>query len=165
MKMAKSEYQFEDFLANVSEDNKDFVKKVHESLTRDDYKINVESKASGFFASYSHLKTKRSIMNFLFRKKGLLVRIYGDNCGEYAYLLNKLPDNIVKQIDKTGVCKRLINPQDCNAKCVMGYDFYIGDKHYQKCRNSRFCLEVDSESIPFLTEMIENESKARLTAE
>jgi hypothetical protein len=159
--MVKAEYVFEDFLESVDKDFKDFVGKVHGALLKNDYKPKIESKASGLFISYAHPKTKRSILNFLFRKKGLLVRIYGDNCNKYEDLINRLPENMVKQIDKAGVCKRLVDPQACNSKCALGYGFYIGEKRYQKCRNSSFYFDVDVESAPFLLRMIEGEIAGR----
>jgi len=155
-------YKFEDFLANVSVDCIDFVNSIHEMLTRDGYTHKIESKASGFFISYAHPKTKRSILNFLFRKKGLYARIYGDNCNKYEGLLNTLPASMAEQIAKAGVCKRLIDPKACNPKCVMGYDFTINHFRYQKCRNSCFYFDVNPENIPFLTELIKNENKERL---
>ena len=159
--MKNAEYKFEDFLLNVEDAYKDFVDNINLILLKKNYISKIESKASGFFVSYSHPKTKRGIFNFLFRKKGLLVRIYGDNCNKYSDLLNSLPENIINQIEKAGICKRLINPESCNQKCPMGYDFYIGKKHHQKCRNSCFYFEADSKSIPFLFKIIENEMKER----
>ena len=159
--MKNTEYKFEDFLLNVEDVYKDFVDNINQKLLKKNYISKIESKASGFFVSYSHPKTKRGILNLLFRKKGLLVRIYGDNCNKYSDLLNKLPENIINQIEKAGVCKRLINPESCNQKCPMGYDFYIGKKHYQKCRNSCFYLEFDTESIPFIVKIIDKEMKER----
>ena len=160
--MSKTEYQFEDFLADVSDCYKAFVNKVHEKLLQDNYRIKIESKASGFLVSYVHPKMKRTILNFLFRKKGLLVRVYGDNCNKYCDVLNRLPESMVRQIDKSGVCKRLVDLESCNSRCATGYDFHIGKNHYQKCRYNCFCLDVDAESIPFLLELIERESKERL---
>ena len=160
--MAKAEYQFEDFLMNVDDNYKEFANKINEILLQNSYKVKIEAKASGFFVSYAHPKTKRSILNFLFRKKGLLVRVYADNCDKYSNVLNGMPQKIKAKIEKASVCKRLISPQECNPKCIMGYDFYIGDDRFQKCRYSCFELDVDSESIPFLHEFITSEIKERL---
>jgi len=159
--MAKINYQFEDFLNNVEPQYRDFVNEIHELLMKDNYKIKIEEKATGFFVSYEHPKTKRNILNFLFRKKGLFIRLYGENCNEYQDVLNELPQEIINQIDKAGVCKRIIDPQACNPRCSMGYDFYMIEKHYQKCRNSCFYLFVDLDSVPFLFKLIESENKER----
>jgi len=160
--MEKIVYQFEDFLAKVKQDYKEFVTKIHEALVQDGYKVKIESKTSGFFVSYSHSKTKRVMLNFLFRKKGLLIRLYADNFNKYADFLNRLPEKMEREIEKASVCKRLINPEDCNPKCIMGYDFFIKENHHQKCRYSCFQFEINPESIPALSDFIENERKERL---
>jgi hypothetical protein len=157
----KITYQFDDFFSEVSPDFKKFVATIHETLQHDGYKAKVEKKASGFFVSYSHPKTKRSMLNFLFRKNGLLVRVYADNFDKYADFLNRFPELMEKEIGKSPVCKRLINPTDCNPKCIMGYDFHVKDNHYRKCRYSCFQFSVNSESIPVLSEFVENERKER----
>jgi hypothetical protein len=154
-------YQFDDFLSKVSANDRKFVSNIHEILLRDGYKFKIEAKSSGFFVSYSHPKTKRSMLNFFFRKNGFFVRIYADNFSEYTEFLNHLPEKMKKEIEKALVCKRLINPDDCNPKCIKGYDFYVNDNHYQKCRYNCFQFVVSSEKISVLSEFIENERKER----
>ena len=159
--MAKEQYQFDDFLSEVNPDHREFVTKVHESLIGDRYKAKIESKASGFFVSYSHPKTKRSMVNFFFRKKGFYTRIYADNTGKYPDFLCTLPGTMKKEIDKSPVCKRLVDPDACNPKCILGYDFSVGDNHYQKCRYSCFQFEVNPDSIPFIVDFVEHEQTER----
>ena len=159
--MEKVKYQFEDFLSEVGADDREFVCKIHESLLHDDYRIKIECKASGLFVSYSHTKSKRSIVNFLFRKNGLFVRVYADHLGKYADFLNILPERMEKEIRKAPVCKRLINPEDCNPKCITGYDFSIRDSRYQRCRYMCFQFAIHREAIPVLSKFIENERKER----
>ena len=153
---------FEDFLSAVPSEYQGFVSKTHEGLTADGYKLKIESKASGLFASYSHPKTKRSVLNLFFRKGGFFARIYADKVNEYAGFLDGLPEAMEKEIAKSGVCKRLVNPADCNPKCVMGYDFHVRDNHYQKCRYSCFQFAVNAESVGIIAAFIENERLKRL---
>ena len=153
--------QFDDFLSEVTPDYREFVANTHELLLRDNYRFKIESKASGLFVSYSHPKTKRSMLNFLFRKSGLFVRIYADIFSRYTDFLNSLPEKMEKEIGKASVCKRLIDPASCNPKCIMGYDFSIRDNRYQKCRYSCFQFAVNFESVPVLSEFIERERKER----
>jgi len=152
---------FEEFLAAVSPECKDFVSKAHEGLISDGYKLKIEFKASGPFASYSYPKTKRSILNFFFRKSGFFARIYVDNASEHADFLNSLPDTMEREIAKSSVCKRMLNPAECNPKCAMGYDFYIRGDRYQKCRYSCFQFAVNTESMNAISTFIENEQKKR----
>jgi hypothetical protein len=157
----KEQYSFSDFISNVNPDYKEFVTKNHEALQKDGYKLKIESKATGLFASYSHPKTKRSILNFFFRKKGFFTRIYVDDIKRHSDFLNALPAQIEKEIAKSGVCKRLVDPETCNPKCMMGYDFYINDNHYQKCRYNCFQFDVNSESMPIITKFVNLECEGR----
>jgi hypothetical protein len=161
--MEKQEFTFRDFLADVNKDYRNFVNDIDKALTQEGYRIKVESKASGMFVSYSHPKTKRSMLNFLFRKKALVVRLYADNTGKYAGFINSLPESMEKEIAKSSVCKRLVNPADCNPKCAGGYDFSVRKNNYQKCRYSCFQFEVNQESIPVLLEFAELERNERKT--
>jgi hypothetical protein len=66
-----------------------------------------------------------------------------------------------KEIAKSSVCKRMINPEDCNPKCVMGYDFFIRKNNYKKCRYNCFQFEVNPENVQVLLDFIECERKER----
>ena len=159
--MEKTAYTIDDFLSNVESEYEGFVKDIHSSMVKDGYKVKIEQKANGFFASYSHPKTKRSLLNFMFRKKRLMVRIYADNLYRYDSILKELPENMINEIRTAHSCKRLIDPKDCSPTCKTGYDFYIGEEHYQKCRYSCFEFVVDEKSTPILSKFIENERKMR----
>ena len=159
--MEKPVYHFENFLADVSPEYRGFAENIHDALLGEGYKCRIESKANGFLVSYSYPKTKRSILNFLFRKKGLHVRLYADHLDAYAGLLERLPEAMEKAIMKAPVCKRLVNPGDCNSRCPMGYDFTIKGSRYQKCRYNCFLLAVTPESAPVLAEFIEEERRGR----
>jgi len=155
------QYRFEDFLTCVDPAFKKFAVGVHESLLRESYKIKIESRASGITVSYSHPKTRRGVLNFFFHKKKLLTRIYADNLARYNNFINRIPERMEKEISKATLCKRLVNQGECNPKCIKGYDFFIGNSRYQMCRYNCFEFEVNAESIPVLTEFIENERKER----
>jgi hypothetical protein len=64
--MVKERHLFEDFLAEVNAEQRVAVTNIHESMTGSGYKNKVEKKASGFLVSYTHPKTKRSILNLFF---------------------------------------------------------------------------------------------------
>ena len=159
--MEKAVYQFEDFLAQVDPNYKDFAVLIHEAFIADGYKIKVENKKTGFFVSYSHPKTKRSVLNFLFRKKGLIVRIYADNHYKYNDFINTLPQSMELEISKASACKRLVDPEACSPNCVMGFDFQMKGNHFQKCRYGCFQFVVTDESAPFITIFTEKERVIR----
>jgi len=157
----KKEYRFEDFLLDVHPAYQDFAKKTHDALLQSGYRIKIEMAKSGFLVSYFDAKTKRSIANFVFRKSGLVVRIYGEHVNQYLGFMETLPDSMVKAIDKAPICKRLVNPAACNSKCPMGYDFMMRGKHHQKCRYSGFMFPVNDEHVSFIKIFLEREAKER----
>lgn len=157
--MAKPTFTFEDFIMDVPLDAASFVTSMNDFLLENGCKLKIESAKSGYVASYSF--NKRALINYVFRKSGLIVRIYGDFAHKYVDSLEKLPDFMLKIIDKAPACKRLIDPADCNQKCRMGYDFTINDSQYKKCQYSAFMFPVNDQSIPFIKELIINEYNNR----
>lgn len=159
--MEKAEYRFSDFLSDVPEERRGFAGDIHDALLKDGYRCKIERKTSGFFVSYSHPGTRRSLLNFFFRKNGFYVRVYADAIDKHADFLQTLPERMEKEISKASACKRLLNPADCNQKCLTGYDFFIRDNRYQKCRYGCFQFRVDAESVPAISAFVEREKGAR----
>ena len=50
-----------------------------------------EEKKSGYLASYKYGKPQKAVMNLLFRKSGMLTRIYGERICNYPDFLGTLP--------------------------------------------------------------------------
>jgi len=157
----KKEYRFEDFLLDVHPAYQEFVKKTHDDLLHIGYQNKIEMAKSGFLVSYFGAKTKRAIANFVFRKVGLVVRVYGENVNRYLDFMETLPDSMAKAIDKAPICRRLVNPTACNSRCPMGYDFVMKGKQHKKCRYSGFMFLVNDEHIPFIKTFLEREARER----
>ena len=162
--MPKTKYQLEDFLALVNDDYRNFAITIHEKLLQDGYKLKIQStKTYGLHASYWQPKIKSVIgiiVYLLIHDGKLMIRINADNHKKYSDALNRLSENIISQVNNADDCMKKIDPQKCWKGC-MGYDFHIGSNYYHKCLLNCFLLHVDSESMPFLLELIENESKER----
>ena len=159
--MAKEKISFEQFMETVDLENKPFVQNLHDYLLGSGCKVTFEEKKSGFLASYKIGKPQRALLNFIFRKNGMLTRIYGERISGYPDFLNSLPAEMVKSIHDSGICKRLVY-NTCNPKCT-GYDFRIGGEHYQKCRYNCFEFLMTDESKPYIKSFIEHELKERTT--
>ena len=110
--------------------------------------------------SYVLNSSKRSLATFLSRKTGMKLRIYPEHIQEYQGFLDTLPEKAKKEIKKASVCKRLINPNDCNPKCVMGYTFALDGEQYQKCRYMAFQPTLSEENNPYIMQFLENELQA-----
>ena len=160
--MAQEKISFEKFMESVDVNNRPFIQDLHDYLMNNGCKVTFEEKKSGFLASYKFGKPQKSIVNFLFRKQEMLVRIYGENANKFSDFLSAMPDGMTQSIKDAGICKRLVN-NTCSPKCT-GYDFMIGSEHFQKCKFNCFEFLVSSENNSFIKSFVENELKERLKA-
>ena len=160
--MAQAKINFEQFIKAVDMDNKPFVQDLNKYLLDRGCKAAFEEKKSGYLASYKYGKPQRAVMNFLFRKSGMLTRIYGERIGNYPDFLGTLPSVMVESIKDASICKRLVL-NECSSKCG-GYDFTIGNERFQKCRYSCFEFIMTSKSNPYIREFVEHEIKERARA-
>ena len=160
--MAQEKISFEQFLVSTEESQHGFVQDLHSYMLDSGCKAAYEEKKTGLLGSYKHTKTKKSVINVLLKKHGLLVRIYGESLDGYRGFLNTLPKEMVESIQGAGICKRLAH-DGCSPKCK-GYDFTIGDEHFQKCRYNCFEFLVTQSSAPFIKSFVEHEMEERKAA-
>ena len=158
--MSKEKVTFEQFFASVAAENQTFVQELHDTLLENGCKVAFSEQKSGFLASYKYGKPPRAFANVLFRKQGMLVRIYGEHTAEYLDFLNTLPTEMVTSIEQSGVCKRIVE-NTCSPKCT-GYDFVIGDTRFQKCKYNCFEFLVTEESKPYIKLFIQHELHQRM---
>lgn len=156
--MASSKFGFDDFIATVDDNCKAFVTELHRELTECGCKIEIKEAKSGFVVSY--LLHKKTIANYVFRKKGLIVRIYANHINDYMPFLESLPAEMTNTMKEAPVCKRYLDPSSCNQKCAMGYAYQLHGEWYQKCRNGAFMFLVNEQSKPFIRTFLHHEVKA-----
>ena len=157
--MPTEKMTFDEFLDTVGVKLKPFIQNLHNYLSESGCKSSFEEKKSGPLASYKYGKPPKAVANFLFRKTGLRIRIYGENISEYVNLLSTLPLEMVESINNSGECKRLTQ-NTCSLKCT-GYDFMIENEHFQKCRYGCFEFAVTEENNPYIKSFLENEVDSR----
>jgi len=159
--MSKEKIPFGDFLMDVDPAYLEFVMQLHEYLMENDCEVLIKPAKAGFVVSYSHNKTKKVVANYVFRKKGLIMRIYGDHVEKYMDAINTMPEEMTKAVEKAPVCKRLLDPAKCNSRCPMGYVFTLKDTEYKKCRYSSFMFLMNEENYPYIKTLLEHELKER----
>lgn len=160
--MAKEEFCFNDFLNDISPEYTDIANSLHNFLLESGCGLKMQLAKSGHVVSYTDVKTKRVTANLVTRKKGPVVRIYGDNSYRYMDLFETLPDGMVKAISKSPDCKRLtVDPAKCNQKCPMGYTLTIKDVTYKKCRYNGLMFDLNTENAPYVKAILENEIRER----
>ena len=158
--MAKEKISFEQFIEAVEAGYQPFIQDLHNYLADSGCKVSIEEKKNGFLASYKLGKPPRSVANLLFRKKGMLIRVYGENVNKYLDFLNSLPEEMIQPVKAAHVCKRLVY-NTCSPYCS-GYDFIIGNERFQKCRYSCFEFLITEVSNPYIKSFVEHEMRERL---
>ena len=160
--MEKKELGLEGYLSDCSPDFEIYVRQVHDKLMQGGMEVKVQQAKSGHVVSFTDPKSKKVIANFISRKKGPVIRIYGDNVGKYEGTLEELPEGMIKDIEKTSVCRRMVDPVKCNAKCPMGYAFTIHGNLYQKCRYNCFMFVMNAENVPSIINLLDHEIRQRV---
>lgn len=149
---------FEDFITAVAAENQEFVRELHAKLTELGCKMEVKAARSGFVVSY--VLNRKTIANYVFRKKGMIARIYAVHVNEYIEALEDLPEELIQTVKAAPDCKRMIDPDSCNPKCPMGYDFWLKGERYRKCRSNAFMFPVCGGNNPFIGRLILREAEA-----
>lgn len=156
--MAAEKLGYEDFITTVDAGCVDMVRELHKMFTDAGCKLEVKEAKNGYVVSY--LLNKKTVANYVFRKKGLIIRLYANHIVQYMDLLNALPESVKNDMKKAPDCKRLLNSAACNSKCPMGYDFLIGGERQQKCRYSAFMFLMCPENEPHIKELVRRELEA-----
>ena len=150
--MAKEKVSFKDFLSAVAPEHQAFVEKLHNKLIEQGCELVIKEAKSGYAASYQ-LK-KKTVMNWVFRKSGVLARVYGDNVSKYEDTIASLPADMQKKMTASRDCKRLIDPDACSPTCVKGFVYTLnGDKH-KKCRNDGMFFLLTDESAEHIAGLV-----------
>ena len=158
--MDKNDLNFEGFLLDVNPAYHEAVTQIHNSLLENGCRVKMDLAKNGYLVSYSD-ENKRVIANFVFRKSGLIIRIYGDAVSRYNDFIETLPPGMAKSIEKAPICRRLVDITKCNSRCRMGYAFTLKGTFYQKCQYNCFMFLINDESIPYINEFLAKELMVR----
>ena len=150
---------FDDFKQSLKPAEQAGVQALHEALLNQGCQAEIKEAKSGYTVSY--LKPNRkTLANFVCRKSGVKLRLYPESISRYEAFLSTLPEAIKKAIRKASVCKRLIDPDDCNPRCQTGYSFTLDGESFQKCRYMAFFFNVNESTLPSLLAFLEQERQA-----
>lgn len=157
--MAKAQIPFEDFLAAVPPDILPAVRELDILMRQTGCEVGVEPAKSGYVVSYRW--EGKVLANFVFRKKGIVIRLYADNVRKYMEYLEDLPKAMRAKVEKAPLCRRLINPELCNPHCAKGYEFILGGEMHQKCRYNCFMFLLEEASNEAVRALLERELACR----
>ena len=150
---------YDDFLRTVEENNRSFIDDMHSLFMDYGCTLEIKEAKQGYVVTYTYKKCKKKIalMNYVFRKSGMMVRIYARHIGMYQSLLDSLPEDMKKSVIKAGDCKRLTGISECSPTCTAGYDFIMDGVNYKKCKNSCFFWKVEPKSMEHIRNMLKSE--------
>ena len=154
--------KFNVFMETVDVNYRNFVNQINEYLTANGCKCDIKLQKRGYIVSYVRNSSNRTLATFVSRKTGMKLRIYPEHIQQYQSFLDTLPEKLKKEIKKASVCKRLINPHDCNPKCIMGYTFMLDGDQYQKCRYMAFQPTLSEQNNPYIKQFLEKELRAQI---
>ena len=161
--MPKPTIPFIDFITAAGVEHEDFINKLHAFLQEEGCVSKIKTAANGYVVSYVHKPTKRTVANYVFRKKMPMLRLYADNTLSYADIMAKLPEEMKDTIRQGGNCSRLSDPNACNSRCLKGFEFVLDGERQQKCRcHMSFTFFLTDETKPYLLEIMEREMQARI---
>ena len=140
--MAKEKASFEEFVLKVAPEHQTFIRKLNDKLIEQGCDLVIKEAKSGYTASYQ--LEKKTVMNWVFRKAGVLARIYGDHVGRYEDIITSLPAGMQKKMTASRDCKKFIDPNECSDTCVKGFVYTLNGDTHKKCRyDGMFFLLTD----------------------
>lgn len=160
--MAKEKASFKEFLSTVAQEHQAFVEKLNDRLIEQGCDLAIKEAKSGYAVSYQ--LEKKTVMNWVFRKAGILARIYGDNAGKYEDIIASLPVDMQKKMTASRDCKRLIDPNACSDTCVKGFVYTLNGNIHKKCRNDGMFFLLTNETAEHIAELVCAEVTARKSA-
>jgi len=157
---------FSDFLTSAGVEHEDFINQLHTYLQENNCITKIKIAANGYVVSYMHKPSKRTVMNYIFRKGLPMLRVYADHVSTYMDVIAQWPDSMKDAIRTGGNCARLSNPTACNSRCLLGFDFILDGQRLQKCRcHMSFTFFLNDETKPHLADIMQREMQARLSKE
>ena len=82
------------FLNDIPAESQGFVLELDKYLTSKGSKRTIKAAKSGFVTSYASPVTGKALLNYVFRKTGVKMRIYAQSIGEHSVILSDLPENM-----------------------------------------------------------------------
>lgn len=151
------DYQFTDFLETIAPQDQVYADEINTLLLDKGCRCEIKTAKSGFIVSYLSPQSGKTLATFVCRKTGVKLRIFPQHINKYEGFLDTLPEKMKKDIRKSSPCKRLLDPDACNPKCSMGFDFRMDGENQIKCRYMAFMPNLNPENIPFIKAFLDKE--------
>ena len=144
------------FLNDIPAESQGFVLELDKHLTSKGSKRTIKAAKSGFVTTYASPVKGKALLNYVFRKTGVKMRIYAQSIGVHSDILSNLPENMKADIRKAGNCKKLTGLK-CSPTCKGGYTFTMDGEEFKKCKNMAFFHSLTEENFDAIKKLIDSE--------
>ena len=108
----------------------------------------------------SYTKDKKALLNYVYRKSGIKVRLYAAGIAAYEDCLGVLPDSMKAKLKKATDCKKL-KGLTCTPTCPGGYTYTLDGELLKKCRSMAFLMTLNQKTAGYIQTLILREAGER----
>ncbi len=134
------------------------VQSIHAELSKMGFTEDIKEAKSGPVLSY--MKGKKVLLNYVYRKSGIKVRLYATGIEAYEDCLAVLPDSMKAELKKATDCKKL-NGLTCTPTCPGGYIYTLDGELLKKCRSMAFLMTLNQKTAEYIQTLILHEANER----
>ena len=134
------------------------VQSIHAELLAMGFTEEIKEAKSGPVLSY--MKDKKVLLNYVYRKNGIKVRLYAAGIAAYEDCLAVLPDSLKAELKKATDCKKL-NGMTCSPTCPGGYTYTLDGELLKKCRSMAFLMTLNQKTAEYIQTLILREAGER----
>ena len=134
------------------------VQNIHAELLAMGFTEEIKEAKSGPVLSY--IKDKKVLLNYVYRKSGIKVRLYAAGIATYEGCLTVLPDRMKSELKKATDCKKL-NGLTCTPTCLGGYTYTLDGELLKKCRSMAFLMTLNQKTAEYIKTLILREARER----
>ena len=134
------------------------VQSIHAELSKMGFTEDIKEAKSGPILSY--IKDKKVLLNYVYRKSGIKVRLYAAGIAAYEDCLAVLPGSMKTELKKAADCKKL-NGLPCTPTCPGGYTYTLDGELLKKCRSTAFLMTLNQKTAGYIQTLILREAGER----
>ena len=134
------------------------VQNIHAELSAMDFTEEIKEAKSGPVLSY--MKDRKVLLNYVYRKSGIKVRLYAAGIAAYEDCLAAIPDSMKTELKKATDCKKL-NGLPGTPTCPGGYTYTLDGELLKKCRSTAFLMTLNQKTAEYIQTLILREAGER----
>ncbi len=149
---------FTEYIELLPQEIRETVQNINTELYAMGFSLDIKEAKSGPILSYA--KDKKALLNYVYRKSGIKVRLYAAHISKYESCLATLPDTMKNEFKKATDCKKL-NGLPCTPTCPGGYTYSLDGEMLKKCRSMAFLMTLNQKTSGYIQHLVLCEARER----